>query len=142
MKHLERFNDRFLPSAGITNYLELAMPVPISANAMNKVGRGKLYRSPEYTRWINECILDLGNCPGEVPEPCSIELIMHGGIGFAKNRDCDNLLKPVIDTLRRLKVIKSDTVTAVPYVSCRYLEPDSSKSFAWLEVIVRHLDHV
>jgi len=142
MTQLERFDDEFIFMAGITSYLELVMPVPVSANAMNKVGRGKLYRSPEYTRWINECILELGYRPGEVPEPCSIELIMHGGKGFAKNRDCDNLLKPVIDTLRRLKVIKSDTVTAVPIVSCRYIEPADSNAYAYLKVIVRHLDNV
>lgn len=136
MRGLSRFDNRFDPGVGWVDELILNLAPPVSANNMNKVGRGRLYRSTEYKQWLAECRLDVGSNPGRVREPFTVELILIGGKGWIPSRrDIDNIIKPTADYLRSAGIIENDTCAFMRSVSSSYFQSDKNgRARLWVRI--------
>ena len=132
-----KFDESFDPGVGVVDQLTLNLPVPISANGMNDVGRGRVYRSNGYKIWIQECKLLVGSTPGRVNGIVEINMDLTGGVGWRSNRDLDNVIKPTIDLIRYLHVLVDDNVTIVRSITARYFEPEKPRDKCKFRVVIR-----
>lgn len=55
--------------------------------------------------------------PGQVPGPLEIQIKAITGKGWRKNRDLDNLAKPLIDLLKHSGIIEDDNSTVVKKIT-------------------------
>lgn len=89
--------------------IRLELPLAPSTNRLWKVGRGgRMYKSPEYTVWLEEAGWMVRE---QTNNQILGEYIIH--ISASKpdkrKRDLDNLLKSTSDLLVRMKVIEDDS---------------------------------
>ncbi len=120
---------------------EFTISPPPSVNHLftNVPGVGRV-KSQEYRDWIEAAMMEMQTGPvGPVRLPCRITVIIFGGKGFNKQRDIDNVLKPVIDLCKTAGVIDNDRVTEVSEVVAKY-QPLRGNYAASCMVIVESLE--
>lgn len=98
--------------------IELHIPVlPPSANDMNNYGRGNVYRSKAYEKWLNSAGLIIKS-----QKPCGIvgayKLTIQA-VRKNKRADIDNLIKPASDLLQLVGVVANDCYCE--FVSARWI---------------------
>jgi Holliday junction resolvase RusA-like endonuclease len=78
--------------------------LPPSANQMYRVGRGRMYKSKKYVEFDKKMATLLKGC-GKIEGHVGIEIDFHMK---RKNKDLDNMLKALIDSLEH-RVIENDS---------------------------------
>lgn len=76
--------------------------------------------------------------PGQVAGPLEIQIKAIAGKGWRKNRDLDNLAKPLIDLLKHTAVIKDDNSTIVKRITL-WLEQPTGGEDAGVVITVQTL---
>lgn len=114
------------PAATLTADGWFPVPIPPSANAIWRAvrknnGRQCVIKSKSYRLWLNATV-DLMRVMPAASGPVMV-MIRAGGKGFNRQRDLDNVIKPVIDCLRHAGRIDGDTVKTVVSIVATYL-PD------------------
>jgi len=90
--------------------LVLHLPFPVSVNAMyaNNRGGGKgRYPTKKYKDWKQEAALAIKN-GGFYHMAGEVSVAIYLGRPDKRKRDCDNLIKGVLDALTQNKVIEDD----------------------------------
>jgi Holliday junction resolvase RusA-like endonuclease len=106
--------------------LEFRIPIPPSVNSIYRVSRrnGKrIYKSARVISWIEEAGIAMRGI-AKIDGPVSIDIIC-GEIGARRNRDLDNVIKPIIDLIVQHRVIVDDSARIVRTISARW-EPAQS----------------
>lgn len=88
--------------------IRLILPLAPSVNRLWRVGRGgRMYRSPEYTSWLEEALWMIKS---QTKQSISGPYILHLAAvkPDKRHRDLDNLLKATSDCLQKAGVIASD----------------------------------
>ncbi len=105
--------------------IELHVPVlPPSANDMNNYGRGKVYRSKAYQRWLNDAGLIIKS---QKPEGIvgAYRLTIQA-VRQNKRADIDNIIKPTSDLLQLVGVVANDCYCE--FVSARWISQGEGMS--------------
>lgn len=66
--------------------------------------------------------------PGQVQGPLEIQIMAIAGKGWRKNRDLDNLAKPLIDLLKHTGVIEDDNSTIVKKITLWMEQPEKGEN--------------
>ena len=96
---------------------------PFSANKMYvPIARGKMVKSKKYNVWIEKHtpILKETMEPAKV-FPIDVEILVMADYIWKNKNDTDNLIKPIVDLLKRANIIPDDTTRYVNSVKIRYL---------------------
>ena len=105
--------------------IELHIPVlPPTANAMTNYGRGRVYRSKAYEKWLNAAgniIKSQKPCGIVGPYKLSIQAKRQN-----KKADIDNLIKPLSDLLQLVGVVANDC--HCEFVSARWVSQGEGMS--------------
>ena len=94
----------------IRDAIQIRVPLPPSTNNLYATAHGKRVKTNAYKVWLNtagwEVKIQLGAFERTplVSGPCSVGIIAPVG----RNRDIDNLCKPVLDLLVHMQVIADD----------------------------------
>lgn len=105
--------------------IEIHVPVlPPSANRMNGHGRGRVYRSKAYERWLNAAgaIIKSQKPEGIVG---AYKLTIHA-VRQNKRADIDNIIKPTSDLLQMVGVVANDC--HCEFVSARWVSQGEGMS--------------
>jgi crossover junction endodeoxyribonuclease RusA len=95
--------------------VRVTLPFPVSVNAMYRSVRGRVIKSARYRAWIQQAGLHINaQRPVKIVGPVHIRLDLVAP--DARNRDADNLLKPVLDLLVAHQIISADDSTIVRWV--------------------------
>lgn len=117
------------------------IPIPPSANALWKHGKGRTFKDAKYSRWLEQSAWLLArDLPHVKGARVGVEVSIYGGRGFPKSRDVDNCQKAVLDCLQRAGVIENDNVQCVKWVRVEYFDPESRKAEASCEVGIEILE--
>lgn len=92
------------------------LSVPPSANSIWRSYRGRVIKSAKYCSWLRNCLIQIGRV-GQVPGPLEVKIKAVMGKGWRKNRDLDNLIKPLMDLLKHSQIIIDDNSTIVKKIS-------------------------
>jgi Holliday junction resolvase RusA-like endonuclease len=76
--------------------------------------------------------------PGRVEGPLEIQIKAITGKGWRKNRDLDNLAKPLIDLLKHAEIIEDDNSTIVKRITL-WLEQPTEGEDAGVVITVQTL---
>lgn len=98
--------------------IELHIPVlPPSANDMHGYGRGRVYRSTAYKKWLNDAgLLVKSQKPAGIVGPYKLTI----QASRRNNRaDVDNIIKPTSDLLELVGVVANDC--HMEFVSARWV---------------------
>jgi Holliday junction resolvase RusA-like endonuclease len=90
--------------------ISIDIPMPPSTNQMYGKGRGRVFISNRYRRWIKEagqCVMAAGIMRGLKPISGKFKAIITVDQQLSK-ADCDNLTKPEMDMAQRLNIITND----------------------------------
>lgn len=99
------------------------LPLPVSVNAMYKVGRGRKFISQQYARWIDKADIwmasqDVTRPKRPINKPVELAIIAYRGKGWVeRTRDLDNMIKAVQDYLVRGEWLADDNSEIVRRVS-------------------------
>jgi crossover junction endodeoxyribonuclease RusA len=89
--------------------IELQLPLPPSTNRIWRSARGRVFKSPEYRAWLQECGLHVDvQRPGRIDGHYALTVLATRP--DRRRRDLDNLLKPVGDALRNTGIIEDDSL--------------------------------
>ena len=108
----------------ITPSNTVELPVPPSTNAIWRVartrsGNASVTLARRYRDWLDEAIILLRLGMAKVKAyPVAVRIVVCRGEGWHEGRDLDNVLKPVIDAIRKAGRIVDDNgryVTEVQY---------------------------
>ncbi len=97
---------------------------PFSANKMYApIARGQMVKSKKYNDWIEKHIPILK----EKMEPANafpidVDILIMADWNWKYKNDTDNLIKPIVDLLKRANIIPDDTTRYVNSVKVRYLQ--------------------
>lgn len=95
-----------------------------SANKMYApIARGQMVKSKKYNDWIEKHtpILKEKMLPAKV-FPIDVEILVMASWDWKYKNDTDNLIKPIVDLLKRAEIIPDDTTRYVNSVKVRYLQ--------------------
>lgn len=95
-----------------------------SANKMYApIAKGQLVKSKKYNAWIEKHtpILKETMEPAEV-FPIDVDILVMADWNWKYKNDTDNLIKPIVDLLKRAEIIPDDTTRYVNSVKIRYLQ--------------------
>ena len=97
---------------------------PFSANKMYApVARGKMIKSKKYNDWIEKHTPILKDTMEPASSfPIDVEILVMADIWWKMKNDSDNLIKPIVDLLKRAEIIPDDTTRYVNSVKVRYLQ--------------------
>jgi Holliday junction resolvase RusA-like endonuclease len=102
--------------------IEFAIPLPPSVNAIYRVTRRargrRIYKSERAIAWLEEAGISMRGV-GRIDGPVSIDIVC-GEIGARRNRDLDNVIKPIIDLIVQHRVIADDSAAVVRMISARW----------------------
>lgn len=84
-----------------------SFPLPPSVNRLWRISGRRMYRSKQYTEWIESCRQQLENIePPYIDYPFAIEIIV--GRPSKRRMDIDNRAKAVMDLLEHADIITDD----------------------------------
>ena len=95
-----------------------------SANKMYApIAKGQLVKSKKYNAWIEKHtpILKETMEPAKV-FPIDVDILVMADWNWKYKHDTDNLIKPIVDLLKRAEIIPDDTTRYVNSVKIRYLQ--------------------
>lgn len=120
----------------------VSVPVPPSVNnlwraARTRSGKVRVFLSRRFKSWLEAAVPQMAAGLPRFSGPVVVRVTIRGGKGFPVNRDGDNVLKPLIDGLRKAGVIRGDTVRDVIESSVRYEPPGGPGAVAECVVEVR-----
>lgn len=125
------------PTGG-TGHLLLRLSPPPSVNHIFHRGkRGNVYRSRSYQTWIQRNLFHVGHRLPKQPGPVHVSIHIHGGKGWRKGRDIDNVLKPLMDFLQHVEVIEDDCAEVVNSIYVRFHPPKKPSEQSWVDVVVQ-----
>jgi crossover junction endodeoxyribonuclease RusA len=95
-----------------------ALPPSVNHLFLNIPGKGRV-RAPHYRKWVQEAGWEIkAQFPGRVHGLCIIDLSV--GRVTGRNRDIDNILKPVLDLLVTHRIIEDDSQKYVDEIRIRW----------------------
>jgi Holliday junction resolvase RusA-like endonuclease len=97
---------------------------PFSANKMYApIARGQMVKSKKYNAWIEKHtpIVKERMLPA-VEFPIDVDILIMADWTWKFKNDTDNLIKPIVDLLKRAEIIPDDTTRYVNSVKVRYLQ--------------------
>ena len=97
---------------------------PYSANKMYApIARGQMVKSKKYVDWIEKHTPILKEKMEPAKEfPIDVEILVMASWDWKYKNDTDNLIKPIVDLLKRADIIPDDTTRYVNSVKVRYLQ--------------------
>lgn len=110
--------------------MAVELPIPPTANHLWKRRGERFYLNPTYRDWLDACGFVVKSAFGTMPPPVQVSITVHGGKGFNRSRDIDNLIKPTIDLLRKAGVLVGDRVEEVSRVEATYWPASGKKAVA------------
>ncbi len=95
-----------------------------SANKMYApIARGQMVKSKKYINWIEKHTPILKEKMEPAKEfPIDVEILVMADTWWKMKNDTDNLIKPIVDLLKRANIIPDDTTRYVNSVKVRYLQ--------------------
>ena len=91
------------------------LPIPVSVNASNRFGRGRVYKSKVHQGWVRHATIAIRMQDHvRFPQDAKLEFSMSihpgpkGNKGWRANRDLDNTLKSLLDLFVRMNIIPDD----------------------------------
>lgn len=95
-----------------------------SANKMYvPIARGQMVKSKKYNAWIDKHTPILKESMQPAKEfPIDVEILVMADSWWKMKNDTDNLIKPIVDLLKRADIIPDDTTRYVNSVKVRYLQ--------------------
>jgi Holliday junction resolvase RusA-like endonuclease len=120
------------------------LPIPPSTNhlwkSVHRNGRTRVVLTPEYEAWKSEAVLLVRTSLARVAHyPVVIRVVVYGGKGWRANRDIDNVLKPILDSLVTAERIAGDDTRYVREVVATFEPTNQSTRSAICRVIVEAL---
>ncbi|MFM1756335.1 MAG: hypothetical protein RL621_1283 [Bacteroidota bacterium] len=97
---------------------------PFSANKMYApIARGRMVKSKKYNAWIEKHTPILKERMQPANEfPIDVDILIMADWTWKYKNDTDNLIKPIVDLLKRADIIPDDTTRYVNSVKVRYLQ--------------------
>jgi Holliday junction resolvase RusA-like endonuclease len=97
---------------------------PFSANKMYApIARGQMVKSKKYNAWIEKHTPILKETMEPAIEfPIDVDILIMADWTWKYKNDTDNLIKPIVDLLKRAEIIPDDTTRYVNSVKVRYLQ--------------------
>lgn len=97
---------------------------PFSANKMYApIARGRMVKSKKYNAWIEKHTPILKERMQPANEfPIDVDILIMADWTWKYKNDTDNLIKPIVDLLKRAEIIPDDTTRYVNSVKVRYLQ--------------------
>jgi len=97
---------------------------PFSANKMYApIARGRMVKSKKYNAWIEKHTPILKESMQPANEfPIDVDILIMADWTWKYKNDTDNLIKPIVDLLKRADIIPDDTTRYVNSVKVRYLQ--------------------
>ncbi len=97
---------------------------PFSANKMYApIARGQMVKSKKYNAWIEKHTPILKESMQPANEfPIDVDILIMADWTWKYKNDTDNLIKPIVDLLKRAEIIPDDTTRYVNSVKVRYLQ--------------------
>ncbi len=97
---------------------------PFSANKMYApIARGRMVKSKKYNAWIEKHTPILKETMEPAIEfPIDVDILIMADWTWKYKNDTDNLIKPIVDLLKRAEIIPDDTTRYVNSVKVRYLQ--------------------
>jgi len=97
---------------------------PFSANKMYAPSaRGQMVKSKKYNAWIEKHTPILKETMEPAIEfPIDVDILIMADWTWKYKNDTDNLIKPIVDLLKRAEIIPDDTTRYVNSVKVRYLQ--------------------
>lgn len=88
-----------------------SIPTPPTANKIWRKGKGgRIHKSQEYVSWLNDAgILVKAQKPTPLKDPARVEVRIYM-VRPRKNADIDNRIKPILDLMQHLEIIKNDSL--------------------------------
>lgn len=102
------------------------LPIPPSTNHLTATvvrnGLSRRVKTKRYRAWLKEAgkMLAVQRAQPE-PSPVRICILVVGGKGMTRQRDCDNFIKGCLDLLVAASVIQGDSLMHVLGVECDYI---------------------
>ncbi len=95
-----------------------------SANKMyTPIARGQMAKSKKYNDWIAKHTPILKEKMEPAKEfPIDVDILVMASWDWKYKNDTDNLIKPIVDLLKRADIIPDDTTRYVNSVKVRYLQ--------------------
>jgi Holliday junction resolvase RusA-like endonuclease len=97
---------------------------PFSTNKMYApIARGQMVKSKKYNAWIEKHTPILKESMQPANEfPIDVDILIMADWTWKYKNDTDNLIKPIVDLLKRAEIIPDDTTRYVNSVKVRYLQ--------------------
>lgn len=97
---------------------------PFSANKMYApIARGQMVKSKKYNDWIEKHTPILKETMEPANSfPIDVDILIMADWNWKYKNDSDNLIKPIVDLLKRACIIPDDTTRYVNSVKVRYLQ--------------------
>jgi len=97
---------------------------PFSANKMYApIARGQMVKSKKYNDWIEKHTPILKETMEPANSfPIDVDILIMADWNWKYKNDTDNLIKPIVDLLKRAEIIPEDTTRYVNSVKIRYLQ--------------------
>jgi Holliday junction resolvase RusA-like endonuclease len=95
-----------------------------SANKMYvPIAKGQLIKSKKYNAWIEKHTPILKETMEPAQDfPIDVDILIMADWNWKYKNDTDNLIKPIVDLLKRAEIIPDDTTRYVNSVKIRYLQ--------------------
>ena len=95
-----------------------------SANKMYApIAKGQLVKSKKYNAWIEKHTPILKETMEPAKDfPIDVHILVMADWNWKYKNDTDNLIKPIVDLLKRAEIIPDDTTRYVNSVKIRYLQ--------------------
>jgi crossover junction endodeoxyribonuclease RusA len=101
--------------------VEIILPRAPSTNRLWRIGKGKMFKSAEYTAWLQECFLLIRQ--QRIPlTKGRYKMIIRVFRPDKRRRDIDNYIKSTSDLLQQAGVIENDNLCES--VTCEWTDED------------------
>jgi len=88
-------------------------------------------------QWMEEAALmiQLTRKGAKINPPFKFIMTIVGGKGWRKDRDLDNCLKPVLDLLTKMNIIKDDNCSLVNSLAVNFAAGDGTEAKCFIELL-------
>lgn len=122
----------------VSDPIRLDLPFPPSVNNLFSQSRtGRRFPSKQYVAWRGVAAWEiLRQAPHRVTKALTFPVHVHIALTPVdkRSRDCDNFLKPLLDSLVRAGVLPDDSGRYVSGVTTTWLPPDKAASRATITI--------